>query len=350
VSPAFRVVHYLNQFFGAIGGEERASEGPQVKDGLVGLGRAIQDVLQERGEIVATVICGDNYFAERTEEATEKVLQMLTRYQPDIVIAGPAFNAGRYGIACGAVCKAVQDKLGIPAVTGMYEENPGVDIYKRDIYIVKTADSARGIAEVASSMVNIALKLVAKEKIGKPTEEGYFPRGIIRNEPSDRTAAERAVSMVLAKIKGEPFEPELELPKFERVKPPAAIKDLGSSKIALVTDGGLVPKGNPDKMESHKSTRFASYNIKGIDSLNPKDFEANHIGYDTEFVDQDPNRLVPLDVMRDLEKERVIGALCDKVYATAGVGTSLDNSKNIGQGIAKQLKAEGVDGVILTST
>lgn len=350
MSPGLRVVHYLNQFFGGIGGEEKASEGPQVKDGLVGLGGAIQDALKERGEIVATVICGDNYFAERTEEAVEEVLQMVTPYKPDIVIAGPAFNAGRYGVACGELCKAAQDKLGIPAVTGMYEENPGVDLYKRDVYIVKTAESARGTTEVASRMVNIALKLVAKEKIGKPDEEGYFPRGIIRNELSDNNAAERAVSMVLAKIKGEPFEPEMETPKFDKIKPPPPIKDLASAKIALVTDGGLVPKGNPDNMESHNSTRFASYNIKGLNSLSSKDFEANHVGYDTDYIDQDPHRLVPLDVMRDLEKEGVIGNLYNKVYATAGVATSLDNSKNIGQGIAEQLKAEGVDGIILTST
>ena len=111
-----------------------------------------------------------------------------------------------------------------------------------------------------------------------------------------------------------------------------------------------MPKGNPDKMESHRSTRFASYNVKGLDFLSSKDFEANHMGYETEYIGQDPNRLVPLDVMRDLEKEGVIGKLHDKVYATAGVGTSLANSKEIGQGIAEQLKADRVAGVILTST
>lgn len=350
MSPALRVVHYLNQFFGGIGGEEKASEGPQVKEGMVGLGRALQSALKERGEIVATVICGDNYFAERSEQATQEVLKLIIPYRPDIVIAGPAFNAGRYGIACGEVCKAVQIKLGIAVVTGMYEENPGVDLYKRDVYIVKTADSARDTATVIPRMVNLALKLVTKEKIGRPAEEGYLPRGIIKNEPIDKSAAERAVSMVLAKIKGQPFEPELELPKFDKVKPAPAIKDLTSAKLALVTDGGLVRKGNPDKMESHKATRFGSYNIKGLDFLDPQDFEANHIGYDTVFVNQNPNRLVPLDVMRDMERERVIDRLHEVIYATAGVGTSLDNARNIGQGIAKHLKAGGVDGVILTST
>ena len=77
MAQALRIVHYLNQFFGGIGGEDKASEGPQLKEGLIGPGRAVQDVLKERGEVVATVICGDNYFVERTEEALAKDPQTI---------------------------------------------------------------------------------------------------------------------------------------------------------------------------------------------------------------------------------------------------------------------------------
>jgi len=350
MSPSLRIIHYLNQYFSGIGGEEKAYELPQVRDGFINLGRSIQNELKEKGRVVATITCGDNFFVQKMEEAVQEILQMMIPYKPDVLIAGPAFNAGRYGVACGHICKAVQDSLGITAITGMFEENPGVDLYRRDVYIVKTAESARGIDEVISRMVKIALKLNTGDIIGKPAQEGYFTRGIIKNEPSEKTAAERAVTMVLAKIAGEYFEPELEVPDFDRMNPASAIEDITSAEIGLVTDGGLVPKGNPDKMKSHKSTGFGSYSISALDSLSPKDFEANHIGYDTAFIDQDPNRLVPLDVMRVLEKKGVIGKLHDSIYATAGVGTSLDNSRNIGQGIAKQLKTAGVDGVILTST
>lgn len=347
---SLRVVHYLNQFFGGVGGEEKASEEPQVKDGLVGPGRIMQDILKERGEVVATVICGDNYFAEKTAEAVQEVIDLLTPYRPDVVIAGPAFNAGRYGVACGAVCKAVQEKTGIPAVTGMYEENPGVGLYKKDVYIIKTANSARGMAEAVSKMVNLALKLATKQEIGKPSEEEYIVRGIVKAELTDRTAAQRAVDMLLAKLQGKPFETELHLPEFERVKPPAALNDLSSAKIALVTDGGLVPKGNPDKIESSNATKYGEYSIKGVDKLNPEDYDVVHSGYDTIAVRRDPHRLVPLDVVRDLEKKGIVGKLHESYYSTTGVGTTLENARRIGRGIAERLKAEGVDGVILTST
>jgi len=350
VARGLRVVHYLNQFFGGIGGEEKASEAPQVKDGLVGPGRLVQDILKEKGKVVATVICGDNYFAERVDEVAQEVTDLIAPYQPDIVLAGPAFNAGRYGVACGATCKAVQDKLGIPAVTGMYEENPGVDLYKKDIYIIKTADSARGMAEAIPQMVNLALKLAKKQEIGKPDAEGYIPRGILRVEFSNKTAAQRALDMLLAKLQGKPFETELHLPDFERVAPAAALKHISVSKIALVTDGGLVPRGNPDKLEPIKATKYGVYDIKDVDKLVAEDYEVSHVGYNTSAVSRDPHRLVPLDVMRDLEKEGIIGNLYGSFYATAGVAVPVENAKRIGQGIAEQLKAGGVDGVILTST
>jgi len=345
-----RVAHYLNQFFGGIGGEDKAIIGPELRDGAVGPGIAIQNAFKDKGEIVATVICGDNYFAENVEEATREVIQLITPYQPDIVIAGPAFNAGRYGVACGAVCRAVQEKLGIPAVTGMYEENPGVDLYRRDLYIIRTADSVRGMTEAVSKMVTLACKLAAGQELGKPDEEGYVPRGLLKNEISDRTGAQRAVAMLLAKLQGKPFETELHLPKFDRIRPAASLDDLHSRKIALVTDGGLVPRGNPDNIEMSNATKYGRYSIEGADRLNPEDYDVVHAGYDSSLVKQDPHRLVPLDVMRDLEKEAVIGKLCETLYSTTGVGTVLDIVRKIGRDMAEQVKSEGVDGVILTST
>ena len=289
-----RVVHYLNQFFGGLGGEDKADEGPQIKDGPVGPGMATQQALGNHGEVVATVICGDNYFAQRIEKATEEVIQLILSRRPGAVIAGPAFFAGRYGIACGAVCKTVQDRLGIPAVTGMYKENPGVALFRKDVYVVETDTSARRTAEIISTMVNIVSRLAAGQKIGKPDLEGYFPRGLLVNETLDQTAAERAVSLLLAKVRGEPYESEVPLPEYDRVAPAPGIKNLSSATIALVTDGGLVPRGNPDKIEPERATRFGCYDIAEKDKLDPKDYETNHAGYTPVFVDQDPNRLVPI--------------------------------------------------------
>ena len=115
-----KVVHYLNQFFGKEGGEDRAHIPFQIKEGPVGAGMALQKILGERGDVVATLICGDNYFAQNVEKASREGIELILPYKPDIFIAGPAFEAGRYGVACGAICKSAHEKLGIPAITGMF--------------------------------------------------------------------------------------------------------------------------------------------------------------------------------------------------------------------------------------
>lgn len=345
-----KVVHYLNQFFGGIGGEEKAYAEPIVCKGPVGPGRVIQKVLGDHGEVVATVICGDNTFSEDIEGTCEKVIRLLAPFHPDAMIAGPAFNAGRYGIACGAICHAVQQRLGIPAVTGMFDENPGLDLYRTDLYVVQTSDSVRGMNQVIPKMVSIALRLAYQEEIGSPTEEGYFSRGVLVNETIDQTGAERVITMLLRKIRGQVFHSEVTSPQYDRVNPAPRIDDMRAAKIALVTDGGLVPKGNPDKIEASTATRFGRYTIEGMNSLRSEEYEVNHVGYDSIFVRQDPNRLVPLDVMRTLEKEGAIGRLHDYFCSTAGVANIVEIVRKMGQAMAESFKREGVSGVILTST
>jgi glycine reductase complex component B subunit gamma len=345
-----RIVHYLNQFFGGIGGEDKADIGPQVKEGPVGPGRAARQALGERGVILGTVICGDNYFAQKVEDAADEVIKLIEPFQPDALIAGPAFFAGRYAVACGAVCKKAGEKLGIPAVTGMYRENPAVDLYRSAVYILETESSAKKTVEALSKMVHMAVRLATGQKIGRPSEEGYFARGILINEASEHSAAERAVKMLLAKVGDLPFVSEVPLPDYDDVLPAPPIQDLHSATIALVTDGGLVPRGNPDKIEPERATKYGAYAIEGIDRLSPEDFQVNHAGYTPVFVDRDPNRLVPVDVLRDLEKEGLIGKLYNLFYSTSGCASILSNVKTMGQSIAEELKAKGVQAAILTST
>ena len=251
-----RVVHYLNQFFAGIGGEEKADITPFKQDGAVGPGTALQKQLPEDMEIVGTVVCGDTYFNENLETATDEVLKLIESYQPDIVVAGPAFNAGRYGMACGGVCKAVQERLKIPVLTGMYEENPGADLYRKSVYIVKTGNSAAKMRQALPVMAALAAKLAHGEELVSPTEEGYLPRGIRINKVHDKRGSTRAVEMLLKKIKGESFTTEYPMPVFDRVTPRPAIKDLAKARIALVTSGGIVPKGNPIilNLQAHPSS------------------------------------------------------------------------------------------------
>ena len=345
-----RVVHYLNQFFGGLGGEDQANAPLQVKGGPVGPGLLLQRTLGEGGEIVATLVCGDNHFAENEDQAAEEAVHLMARFEPDVVVAGPAFNAGRYGLACGRICLAAQERLSVPAITAMHPENPAVDLYRERVYIAPTAASAVKMREAVPHLARLALKLAAGELLGSAAAEGYLPTGCRRNEFAARSGAERAVEMLLTRLRDQPFQTELRVEQYDRVPPAPPLADLPSATIALVTEAGIVPLGNPDRLEHVRATRWARHSIAGLRDLTGETHQAVHGGFDNTWANEDPDRVLPLDVLRQLEEEGVIGKLHDDYYVTVGNGGALDRMADFGRAIAAELGAAGVTAVVLPAT
>lgn len=346
----YKIVHYINQFFAGIGGEEKADHMPEVREGAVGPGMGLAASLGGDYEIVATVICGDNYFGENLEKAADTIIDMVRKYKPDVFVAGPAFNAGRYGVACGTICKEVEARLGLPVITGMYEENPGTDMFRKDVIIVATPNSAAGMSKVLPKISSLVKKMAAGEEISGPVEEGYLERGIRVNYFAEKRGSERAVEMLVKKLKGEPFETDLPMPKFDRVSPAAPVADMKKARIAIVTSGGIVPTGNPDHIESSNATKWGKYDITGMERLSPDDFTSIHGGYDRQFAIADPNVVVPLDALRELEKAGEFGELVNYFCTTTGTGTATASAAKFGTEIGQMFVDEHVDGVILVST
>ena len=346
---SYKVVHYINQFFANIGGEEMAHVAPELRDGFVGPGMALNNAWKGEAEIVKTVVCGDSYFAEHEADAKKQVLDWVKEIAPDFFIAGPAFNAGRYGYACATIANAVQEELGIPVLTGMYEENPGADL-KNKILIVATANSAAGMRKAAPTMAALALKIMKGEEIGASCQEGYMPNGVRKNFFEKEVGAKRAVNMLVAKLNGKPFTTEYPMPSFDRVAPNPAVKDLSKATIALCTSGGIVPKGNPDHIESSSASHYGEYSLAGVNELTEATYETAHGGYDPVYANADPNRVLPVDVLRDMEREGKIGKLHEMFYTTVGNGTSVANAKKFAAEYAQKLLKAGVHAVIMTST
>lgn len=345
-----KIVQYINQFFAQIGGEEKADIKPELREGVVGPGLAFNQAFGDEAEIVATVICGDSYFGENIEKASAEVIEMVKSVNPDMFIAGPAFNAGRYGVACGTISKAVKDALNIPVLTGMYVENPGADMFKKDIYIVSTKNSAAGMRDAIKKMAPLALKLAKGEPIGASCVEGYMPNGVRVNLFEKECGAARAVKMLVAKLNNKPFETEFPMPDFDRVDPNPAVKDMAHATVALCTSGGIVPHGNPDRIESSSASKYGEYDITGVEDLDAANWETAHGGYDPVYANEDADRVLPVDVMREFEKAGKIGKLYNKFYTTVGNGTAVLSSKKFAEEYAAKMKADGVDCVIMTST
>jgi glycine reductase len=345
-----RVVHYVNQFFVGIGGEDRAGEPPRVREGCVGPGQVLQRSLGDAAEVVATVYCGDDFFNEREDGAVRTIVELVRSHAPDLLIAGPAFNAGRYGLACGRVCSAVAEQLGIAVVTGMSPDNPGVELSRQRVHIVASGPTPVSMVPTMQRMAALGLKLARKEPVGPPTDEGYIARGFRFTELSARRAATRAVDMLLKSVRGEACETEWPLPNYDRVPPPPPVKDVRRATLAVVTSGGIVPKGNPDRIESSYATKWLKYSLAGIDTLTPDGWQSIHGGYDTTRANEDPNRVLPIDVLRELESDGSIGRLHEEYWVFVGSGASTTNARKFAEQMARDLVASSVEGVIFTAT
>ena len=163
-------------------------------------------------------------------------------------------------------------------------------------------------------------------------------------------ASTRGIDMLLAKFKGEPYQTEVQFEVTHSNTVPKLSKPLSQAQIAFVTDGGLVPKGNPDSMPPVNADKFCIYSFYGAKSLNSDEYTVVHQGYDNQFVAEDPNRLIPLDAACSAVEDGKIAKVFDLFYSTAGVMTSVEKSKEFGKKICSSVCNSCIDGVIVIST
>jgi glycine reductase len=316
--------------------------------GAVGPGTRLQQHLAPSAEVTATLLAGDNYATERADEFCTAVAGQLRILKPDVVVAGPAFHAGRYGLACGSVCE-VAAELGIVSVTAMHPENPGAAVHRRQALILRSGASAIEMDRLLTRLASVALRLARREPLGPPSVEDSIPHGFRRVELLEKPAAERALDLLAARLRGAPFQTEVPLPEVARVDPAPPLAHLAEATIALVTTSALVPKGNPDRLRQSYSTEWRKYSLDGLDRLEPDRWESIHAGFDTASANANPHVVLPLDTLRALEGQ-AYGRLYPAYYVTAGVGTAVSAAQRMGAEIAAELVAAGVTGVILTAT
>jgi glycine/betaine/sarcosine/D-proline reductase family selenoprotein B len=112
----------------------------------------------------------------------------------------------------------------------------------------------------------------------------------------------------------------------------------------------LVRKGNPEKQVAASATRYHRHSVAELESLSPKEWEAYHAGYFNHIVNSNPNYILPLSFLRDLQRQHRVAGVFDQIYALPGVSTPVHVAAQLGRSIAEDLKAGGVDGVLLVAT
>ena len=349
-----RVAHVVNQFFAGIGGEDRADVAAGKLAALAGPSRGLQRLLQDRAEVAPTLYFGDDYFHQRPDEARAVLLRELAAVEPDVVVLGPAFGAGRYGLACVEAGHAAAAELGCACVTAMHPDNPGVDAYRElhdpRLFLLPTAETAAGMGQALDRLGRFVLKLLRGEPMGAAADEGYLPRGIRVQERAGRTGAERALDMLFDKLQGRPFATEIPMQTWDRVAPAAAVRQVDKARVALVTTSGVVPWGNPDGFKTFRNTFWRKYPVAELKTMDPGVWEAVHGGYNVAHMNANPLYGVPLDALRELQREGKYDDLYPAYYVIPGNQGSPSAMRRVGREIAAELKANSVDAALLVST
>ena len=340
-----KIVHYVNQFFAGLGGEEEAGSGPQSRPAPVGPGRKLDSLLGDDHQIVATVFCGDDYAASKDTAAAE-IVELIKEAGAEMVVAGPAFTSGRYGIACGRVAAAAHN-AGLSALALMHAENPGVG-EAAPAPVVASGMTAREMGKSLQTAAEAIAKLAAGETL--TAADGLVGSAPRINRLVEKDAATRAVDLVLARLAGDRQATEIPMPDFGIVHPAAPIADPSEALIAILTEGGLVPAGNPGRLESARATKWLRYPLADVQELAKDDYQSIHGGFSTAAANDDPHRILPLDVARELVEEGAIGRLYGEYFVTTGNGTTVADGARYGVEWAAELRKQGVQAAILTST
>ena len=122
-------------------------------------------------------------------------------------------------------------------------------------------------------------------------------------------------------------------------------KELKDMTVALATAAGVHHK---DDKRFNLAGDFTYRIIK--DTMPSDELMVSHGGYDNGDVNKDINCMFPIDRLHELKKEGFIKNVAPVHIGFMGGGGDQDKFKNeTGPDIAKILKEEGVDAVILTA-
>jgi D-proline reductase (dithiol) PrdB len=143
-----------------------------------------------------------------------------------------------------------------------------------------------------------------------------------------------------------------EEPAFDTIPWTPGSKPLAECRVALLSTAGLSMKGDPPfDMEREKREPLwgdPSWRRLSADA-DPSTVEVNHLHVKTDYIRADLNVALPLDRLRELVADGVVGSMADTHYSTMGyqgADTSAVENESAPE-IAKSLLDDEVDLLLL---
>lgn len=126
--------------------------------------------------VLACLYCGNGTYLENKEEVTRKLVAMVKKLQPDVVMCGPAFNYADYANMAAHVADAINTNTDVPAFAAMSEENADtIEAFKEKVLIVKTPKKGgTGLNDALKNMCKVAKALHEKQSTDNLKKEVCF--------------------------------------------------------------------------------------------------------------------------------------------------------------------------------
>ena len=201
-----------------------------------------------------------------------------------------------------------------------------------------------------ATMARGIMKLAGGLAMGPASKEGYISRGIRVVRVVSKSGAKRAVDMMLDKVAGRPYTTEVPIEILEKIPSAQRIVNLKDAHLVLASTTGVHAARNPYGFKSTYNTQWAKYPIDKLNSLTAEEWMIIHGGYDISHASHNPNYVAPLEMCREMEGEGKFARLNPSLYATTGNIAPILAMQAVGREMCSDMKAEGVDGVLLVST
>jgi D-proline reductase (dithiol) PrdB len=118
---------------------------------------------------------------------------------------------------------------------------------------------------------------------------------------------------------------------------------LSERRVAIVTTAGLHRVGDKQFLMVDLSYRVLPGDIRGEELA----MTHSSVHFDRTGFREDANVVFPIDRLRELEKQRVIGSVARFHYSLMGAGWPPEMIENTARQLAKLLREDGVNAVVL---
>jgi D-proline reductase (dithiol) PrdB len=145
----------------------------------------------------------------------------------------------------------------------------------------------------------------------------------------------------------------MQVPAYDGIPWTPMTRPLGEARIALVTTAGINVRGLEPPFDYAREQSEPNWGDPTYRTL-PRDLrqdqvQTGHLQINNDDIDRDLNVAIPIARMRELEEQHVIGSLAPTSYSFMGYQPDTTEwRERYAPDVAERMKAEQVDGVLLT--